>query len=233
MGLLYYKSGAKAANSEKVKEWGLAYAFEDLGGYRECKGPDGEDGVMFAENGEELGYHKDRQSWAPYPGQEGLWVGWYIDAKPGPKELSRQKQVPGYTVELTDGNEWEIPVALMPGDPPQPALPRVLKWDGDSWTPGRVAEVYRCFWDTACAVFEQVLEAHKGDAYGVVADTSDLAAQAMTINYRIGPAEISVLELWESGHDEAIALLATNYPLWAEAGILAEQKKTEAEPELE
>jgi hypothetical protein len=224
--ILYYQSGAKSMTMKDVRELGLGYAFEDGVTYNRVLqgGPDGGRGVVFCEAGGDSRYDPGSQEWHRYPGRDDLWIGWRRDARPGPAELARKNGVRGYPVRLADGREWMIPVAVLPGL--EPALPRLQEWDGEEWTLGRVQDKYRRYWDTAMAIFEKVRVGLEDGETEISVDTQDLSAQAMTLNYRVGPAEISALGLWDENSDAEIAMAAINWNVWRDAMAVEAEKKS-------
>lgn len=120
-GFLYFISDDQRPPSpEKLKSWGLAYAFPNTSGeHRQVNGnsPNGRVGSVIADpsrhGSRAAGYHKDQQTWRKMPAREGrpeLWVGYWNDAKPGPESLQQANMLPGeVAMTLGDGNRWVIP----------------------------------------------------------------------------------------------------------------------------
>lgn len=118
-GFLYFASGiTQNVTPEKVKKWGLDYAF--TGGSIENRvtnnnSPSKVAGVVFCDStragGKVAGYHPDQQTWRKMPTVEGrpeLWVGYWNDAKPKPEDLHRGIKSECLKGMLLDGNYWEI-----------------------------------------------------------------------------------------------------------------------------
>jgi hypothetical protein len=65
-------------------------------------------------HGAKLGYDADAQTWCECgeAGAPAFWIGYWNDAKPGPADLARPVQIPGWSVVLGDGGAWKVPMAL-------------------------------------------------------------------------------------------------------------------------
>lgn len=213
-GFFYYLSGQRAIKAAKADALGLSYA-RDGGGPSHAginPGPDEKVGVVFAfadarGNTPPLALAgAPSVRWMEQPGNPELWLGYEPSDPPGPTDLARREQRPGHPVTLTDGHEWIVPVArLLDG---QPALPRRLSWDGQAWTPGEVLDRYTDLFAAACRVWDALMEAGE-----VTLDEScDVAATALAVNYRIGPAEISLLGLFDTDSHAAIIRAMIDWP---------------------
>lgn len=191
-------------------------------------------------------YNKKTQEWhrAPvlvegYDGP-GYWVGFERDAPPGPEELARQKQLAGHWVELADGKRWLAPVARLPiGEEGVPALPRVVKLGADRAKTMTVVASHRWLWDEACAFWDEwaavcdeaapqreeftwVARSTEGRIVTRIDSCFDLACRALAVNYRLGPAEVSVLGLVTSENAADVPLALVDWPSDVELAKKAE-----------
>lgn len=190
-GLYYFAAGLSAMNDEKaVGRFGMKHAHGGIT-HRGVRGPGGAQGVAFTLCDELPSSVSDRCDWAPYPGQEGLWLGVDRSDPPGPAELEREDLIPGVDVEMGDGNRWTIPLAR--------ALPRQRAWDGTGWGDGPVVAQYAELFDRAQAAFSALVHAigltEEPPSKVTLDDESDLAVAALGVNYKVGPAEASYLGL--------------------------------------
>lgn len=227
-GLVYYLPGKGAVSEKNVLDAGLGYAYvKKLAHVGMSSGPDGKSGAAFLLAEGSLAPLADaatrRKTWTQIP-NSAAWVGYDPDNRPAPAELARAERIGGHMTRLADGQEWLVPVARELGG--GSALPRRLSWDGASWTPGDVLPQYRRLWEAACRAFDQLLgvEGH-GDMAMLLSEECDLAAQALCCNYRVGPAEISLLGLFATGTQAAVIGSLIDLPTMAML-----QKKTPAAP---
>lgn len=235
--LLYYRP--KHTNSislELVKEWGLGYAFTSTPEQALVQGntPDGNSGSIFQDNGRSGGMallmDLTKQTWGVCAAT-GCWVGYWNEHKPGPADLARARQLPGYEVALGDGCEWKIPLVrrfdrgtkLL-----ESALPcsTVCGADG-KWTRGKVLAAHAELWEVTKPFAEAYAIIANGGASPEFTDDElgSAAVKLLQKNYAIGAGEMSVLGLLneETGvHSLLIAACdAGTYAAWA---VL--QKKT-------
>jgi hypothetical protein len=125
-------------------------------------GPEGRQGIVCAQSdsyqdGRNV-FHREMQRWTKVPGAD-CWVGYWIDAVPGPADLARRKQIAGYGLVLGDGRSWEIPVARSYAERGEGEaaelfyevnLPRALELAADGkWTAGGVVARYAPLWELA------------------------------------------------------------------------------------
>lgn len=119
-GFLYFRAGdTRPITRDLIAKYGLGYAF--TGGLTNrptsSTSPSGTPGLVFADasrqEGQDVGYHPDRQTWRKLPRVEGrpeLWVAYWNEAKPGPGDLERMPMLAAdVTIRLADGNPWRIP----------------------------------------------------------------------------------------------------------------------------
>jgi len=212
--LFYYLSGRQTIKLAGVKEAGLAYAVGKGGPTHSpmSLGPDKQSGVVFSFGTAPL--HLGKQpKWEQMPNSK-IWIGYDPDQKfPGPSELKREQTFGGHEVKLADGNKWIVPVArALDGTTP---LPRRLRWDGSEWTPSDVLPQYVDLFDKACALWDGLMaaavnpEAETGFTFS---QECDVAAHALALNYRVGPAEISILGLFDTQSEIEIAKAIVDWP---------------------
>lgn len=119
-GLLYYISGLRAKPTDaELKDVGLDG--QKVGGI--CPTEiflDNTQGIVFSIKGRysgdlKIGFYHDEQTWTNIPNADGkkgkLWIGYYKNDKPKPKDFLRKDYIEGYFLELADRNEWIIPIA--------------------------------------------------------------------------------------------------------------------------
>lgn len=213
-GIYYYLSGQNAVSREMTDALGLAYAC-DTGGPNHAAmgpGPDGKPGVVFVFAGPDGSMAptalagRPSVHWMEYPGNDGLWLGYDQADVPGPEDLVRSEQQWGHAVQLADGRLWTVPVArLVDG---QPALPRRLSWDGTAWTEGEILERYASLFAAACRLWDALAVNGRVE----LDESCDVATSALAVNYRIGPAEISLLGLFDTESHAAVVKAMIDWP---------------------
>lgn len=224
-GLVYYLPGKSAVKREDALAAGLGYAMErKLVSAGMSSGPDGAGGAacMFADGNLAAlaGAATRRGTWQQVPGSPA-WVGFDPDERPAPPDLARAEQLDGHLTRLADGAEWLVPVARMFDG--EPALPRSIGWDGSSWAPGDVLPQHQSLWRQACRVYDLLAEGEGAAGRMIFSEECDLAARALSCNYRLGPAEISLLGLFATGTQMAVLGALIDLP-----AIVELQKKTAA-----
>lgn len=224
-GLYYYLPGEAPVTPARLAEAGISYAL-GAGGHPQAgmsPGPDGGRGKVFClpgagQTGPDL-QQAAKASWAKIPGATA-WVGFDPSAPPGPDELARDRVFEGYWVDLADGRRWLVPVVReLRGST---VLPRGRRWDGSAWSDGEVLPRYREIFAAACKAWETMLAAADGGGAGEISVDTDLAAQALALNYRVGPAEISHLGLFDTRSEVEVVRALLDLP------VLEALKKKEA-----
>lgn len=212
-GLLYYVPGTATINKVKIVELGLGYAVEDGGpDYAGMSpGPDKASGVVFSLPGASGTQAQPSQAgdytFEQMPGMD-VWCGFNPTSPPAPEDLARKEQIGGHDVRLADGNVWHVPVARAVNG--ATSLPRRLKWDGTDWKPGDVLPQYRDLFAGACAVWDALVEQDAGEI--TFNDECGLAVTALAINYRLGPAEVSLLGLFDTESEGEVAKALIDWP---------------------
>lgn len=245
-GFLYYLSGgAMGVEIKALQEQGLGYAFDKSLNRREIKGgPDRGDGVLLSDcarvPSELLGYWPEKQTWRKIPGiPANAWSGFYADNRPTPEDLARPEQLPGHWLELLDGRQWLVPMALEAAENGERwifdnKIPVALDLDDEGrWTSGPVLPVYRRFHEVAEAWFDDCLnagnsaEAQDDGSYQVKlalkSDVFESAVQVLSVNYAIGRIEAAMLGLLSEQKAFDVLNCAVDLP-----GLKELQKKTAA-----
>lgn len=209
-GFIYYFPGVNGVSDDVLKKHGVERVFDGSSVDRVPvlqRGPDGDAGVLAVmkpdhEQGVKAGlqYKPHRQTWQEAP-QGGYWIGYETDARPRPIDLQRKTMLSGHIVVLNDGESWLVPIARsFPIGMSLPVTLRVGK-DGELIV-GEVVKQYVAFGDLAEAHWESSVELAmqaQSSTEDVVQGRSfddiwPLAVEALSINYRIGSAEMSVLD---------------------------------------
>lgn len=219
--LIYFVEGAQTMTRDRAGELGLAHAVsEGLSFMSTSNGPEGRRGVLFAPEAPRLA---PNMSWTPLG--ERAWVGFDLENPPKPEQLIRSEQFPGHQVKLSDGQEWLIPVArCLDGTT---LLPKKMEYRDGAWIEGDLQPRYQSFFQSAVALFDRLMgiEAEGEHVQAEVTTEIDLAAHALGLNYRLGPAEISALGLLDTRTAQAVALAVIDWPTF-----IALKKKMESEP---
>jgi len=223
-GLLYYlpKRG-RGIKIEDVAAAGLAYAFgKRMTPAEVAHGPDGGGGVVFADDAgvsaAQIGYYPDEQTWRKVPGTEA-YVGMYKDEPTTPDDLAREQVLPGDFVEL-GGRLWQVPIVRGLAEEEDRLvyfnrLPKQATLDDDgNWVRSGAVGKYEHLWPIACrwwdAIHDVAIEAEEaseGDekkerVFVEFAELYDSATEILTTNYRLGRAEVDLLNLLD---DQAAA----------------------------
>lgn len=227
-GFLYFRAGdTRPITRDLIAKYGLGYAF--TGGLTNrptsSTSPSGTPGLVFADasrqEGQDVGYHPDRQTWRKLPRVDGrpeLWVGYWNEAKPGPLDLARLKQLRGVPVTLADGRDWDIPIVRrFDGIEAtwKSELPAAWVCDDDgNLVPGSTPKaMYAHLWDLTTPIADAMLSIAGGESEEMpdqVAVGRAVVALLAT-NYALGAAEIELLELVANDEAHSIVLVATRY----------------------
>lgn len=225
--IMYFLPGRRElVGLKQVGELGLDYAFDgpSITSREVINGPEGAAGIIFACGDGDVRYKLEKQTWEPYPGKlddagkPALWYGYWTDDPPGPDYFARKGQFDGHLVKLGDGQQWLVPVARRIDG--TTVLPRSMSWRGDDerWGPGEVIPVYRELFSQACRLFDTLLaaasKAEEGDMSVEMTfnEEADICAIALAANYRLGPAEISLLNLFDTQTEPEVAFALVDWP---------------------
>lgn len=240
-GFLYFRAGdTRPITRDLIAKYGLGYAF--TGGLTNrptsSTSPSGTPGLVFADasrqEGQDVGYHPDRQTWRKLPRVEGrpeLWVGYWNEAKPGPSDLERTPMLRGPKVRLADGNSWQIPIVRRFDDIEQQwrcELPAYLDVD-DS---GRVVRgtprgEYAKLWEITTPLADSRIDG------GTITDDELFAAieALLQANYVVGLSELTAIHALSD--DETLAIIctvATRYDTFVSWLESAKKKNVEQTP---
>lgn len=164
-------------------------------------GPDGGFGVLAMIASEGCGAEN-----CFYSGEEGVqfwrkvndhyWIGYHAGSPPTPKDLAREKQVPGEIVELK-GNEWMIPVC----GPHVHKLPFAFKLnEHGKWTP-EVEKEYKHLQQMchqAMLDMKEAKDATNDRAIEIFERHMEFCANMVAVNYRVSRWEVDALEILTS-----------------------------------
>lgn len=156
------------------------------------RGPSGKAGFVLLFAGfsyKVAGLSVDKQEWIDC-GQ--FWLGYHKEQKPVPETLQRSKIVSGYDRVLNDGQVWHCPTAR--------------KWNGSTYNdnlPGVMSCIggkrgfktkpeYQHLWELSQSAWDTFLDRDVG-----AFEQFDMCVVFLSANYRIGPEECSVLELFD------------------------------------
>lgn len=220
-GLIYYLPGPGAASRDVVVDWGLGYVLEGDEGVQHVgmsKGPDGGTGVAFAPKAgpggrpAQLPHDAGRAEWQRMPGHpRGAWIGRVPGEIVRPQDVARGRQLGGHMTELADGQRWLVPVARMVnGATP---LPTALRWDGSAWTQGEVLPRFRDLWAHGIRMWDLLIGIAREEGHALVfVDEAMTAVHALACNYRLGPAEVSMLGLLDTTSEVAVLKALVDWP---------------------
>lgn len=227
MNFLYFLSGATRSDLTDgfLEAAGLGYAFgSQTAQYREviAAGPSGTTGLVGSLSADRLGYFVERQTWIPHPtakfNDTAVWVGVENDYRPKPEQLERPNVLTGKDIELQDGNLWHAPLIRTYIEPDEAlqtpggyavTLPRSMGVDSEAAARGE----YKLTWDAIDARYAPLLDiaveyydwfASDGDDEKSVhrMDNAEImtecAVKVLAANYRIGMAEATLLNLFDS-----------------------------------
>jgi hypothetical protein len=170
------------------------------------------------------------------PKEKWPWVGMYTADGPRPEELQRRQLLDGHWVRLGDNRKWLIPVARGCSENAEGNLvchnnlPTALDLDdAGKWVRGTVVKAYEALWQVGERWFTTRQRAWAGTlAEGDAAEeeTTELlidfpdvtvaAVVALSANYRLGPAEAVLLELFTEQNVVEIMQAVVDWPTWAE-----------------
>lgn len=216
-GLLYFLPNASGASEARLRGLGLGHLAEV--GDLESRGvtgtgPGGQSGLLVApgspKGSRAQGAHWARFKWEQSPLSEA-WVGWDPESPPAPEDLERAETFDGHAVKLADGREWLVPVArAVNGATP---LPRSLKLTKDGWAPGDVQPRYRDLFGRACELWDALTEQSKeGGGKVTMGEARQLVVDALSINYLLSAAEVSILGLLDTRCEGEAVLALVDWP---------------------
>lgn len=263
-GFLYFVEGFNGNPQRLFAPLGLRDVFGDDSGYvgpaGDALGPDGLRGRLFGlardVTPDRAKFDAAAQTWrraAPPRGtkgqgdeetagdaagvdsaaRHGLWIGFWNDDRPTAAQLARDEQIAGHRVRLGDGGDWLVPTARV--FPLGTRLPEslVLGPDGELVREAipRFARISR--------MAEQVwadLETMGQGGEITLREGWDIAAAALSVNYRVGINEVSALGLLTTAnlfHMRGPSVLGAFVDWPAVMKAMGAQKKTAADSETD
>ena len=231
--ILYFIPNTTVAPPERLAELGLTAV---LGGVSQgpiTSGPGGASGVLLAAaTGPKTPLRYDAEwRWCPDSPAKRFYLGTDPKNPPKPADLLRTDAIGGKPVQLSDGQEWLVPVARFYGGGTH--LPVRMGKDPETGERSyRVAEAYEQIWEAAGDVFTDNLRAlgeyvAKQNGTEPQADLSEamtgerrieIAAMALGVNYRLGMSEVEVLELLTDRDVGEILGVLADIDGWLELG---------------
>lgn len=241
-GLLYYIEGVKSSPLEKdLNECGLDGQKVMGFGFTEIF-LDGTKGSIFTLKGKcsddiKIGFYHDEQTWTNIPKYDGtkgrLWIGYYKDNKPTPKNFLRKDYIDGYYLELGDGKEWIIPIArrfqkgcLLPKGTMMLVADRLDEFVIEKYLPlQKIAEQLFVHFG-----LDEDKEFRKDD--GFLCDNISFyktCSEVLATNYNLDYREIGVLKLFTTENTIDILKLVVDMPYIDRlvANLKSAEKKTE------
>lgn len=223
-GIFYYLPGRQTFSIEKAKEFGLGYAIGDGGLERVgmTPGPDGGSGVLFKFSDHNGTYPRSVEIkagsfvWDKHP-ESDLWIGFDSEALPTPESLARLPMASGIPISMGDKRLWLIPaIRGVDGDT---MLPCAQRWKGgDEWVTGEPKAEYRDIYEHAGRLWDVIFtglltaDPENEDITFDVADECGIVCRALTVNYRIGRAEASMMGLIDGGSQLGALLAIIDFP---------------------
>jgi hypothetical protein len=222
-GFLYFRSSdTRPITKDGIAKLGLSYAFSGHVTTRPtaATSPSGKSGLVLAEearhDGKTVGYFPDQQTWRKFPSVEGrpeCWVGYWNDAKPGPLDLARVKQLKGVPLTLADGNQWDIPIVRSFDGAQQEWISRlpsawVCDENGDLVPGTEPKAAYAHLWELTAPLADKILAIASGDEVDWVPDAQvgKVVKALLQTNYHVDATEIGLLEI--VGGEDAFAIIA-------------------------
>ncbi len=182
--------------------------------------------------------NREAQTWRKIPGST-VWVGMYTDDRPSPDQLLRDSLLDGADTVLADGNAWLIPIvrALIEegnGDikyfcrlPKKIGVNAAGDWVRDEVIVSRQALWLAAlsYWDHREASLARTLtpddqesdEEMEHESIAVRFDfpaQNDAALLGLSANYRVGKAEVALLELFTDETTSDILEIMVDAATW-------------------
>lgn len=154
-------------------------------------GPSGSSGVLLAvkhpawPDAHRIGFYPDEQTWRNCG---DYWLGYVTNCKPGPDSLQRELLVSGYDYELGDEQIWHAPIIRYPAG--NANLPQTMSVDAAGQFTQSVVKSKQWAWDLAGRIWDKYF---LGNGGLLPESMFSSAVECLSINYRIGPQEVSLL----------------------------------------
>lgn len=204
--------------------------------FRVEEGPGGVAGILLgteaAFTARAVEYSKDRQKWEEWgeAGGKRVWCGCWTDSRrPAPEALTRPVIVEGLLVKLEDGNNWIVPrvrysTGVLAGIS---ALPAAVTVGRDGRIQGRTMDRYRVLEDAGLEAWSLVNDPTKANPDRLL----QIAVYALGVNYRIGGAEVGLLQILtiDTAWNVVAAMVEIDLLQLLRASLDAQKKTTESE----
>ena len=164
-----------------------------------------------------IGYYRDEQTWIE---AKGCWIGYFNEHLPTPEDLSREFLVSGEEHILGDGNVWICPIIRRRGIMALPSSWGVDPKTGDFRA--KILPEYDSAWEVARIAWDVIA----GRETLKLSQALKLCVDAVGINYRIGPVESSLLQLFDNTNFEKVLGAAIDQQFLQEVLGSEAQKKT-------
>lgn len=109
---------------------------------------------------------------------------------PGPSDLARAMIYPGYEIDDAAGRSWTVPVARSPSG--QTSLPSDFVFDLQS---GQIRQQRKTEFDWLWELSGKLYQHWYANEAMPVSQLAAAAVRILSVNYRIGPAEVNLLQL--------------------------------------
>ncbi|QDV22933.1 hypothetical protein [Aureliella helgolandensis] len=204
--LLFFIPEAKAVSDQLLRDHGLDRIILAGRHHRETfRGPSGGQGLLIADARTPAGaleYLADKQTWSPRFGFSSL-VGTFNDKPPTPRELLREKTLPGESIRMVDGHDWIVPLLRnwRPGETLDfsATLPRVMRQSPEtgSFVLGDVVPQYSAIWETSLDIANTLLAQLAKDGAAELNDaiTMQFVCDLLAINYTVDASIVSHLQI--------------------------------------
>jgi hypothetical protein len=177
----------------------------------EGKGPDGGAGVLLTPVSKAHGvpewvvYRPELMKFKPIGDGSKCWIGALIGQPPTPHDLERLKTLGGHEAEDSGGWKWKVPVARAPQfGKPYGVLPQSYTFDAAGEPTPNLNSEWQWLWDLSGEIRQWYVQAdglpedatpeakaaHKEPEFKQLVKW---AARLLAVNYRVGPAELTLL----------------------------------------
>jgi len=247
--IIYFVPNVPAVPAEMLADLGLDAVIGSVSQGPITNGPGGAGGILLAAAaGPKTPLKYDAAwRWAPDSPAKRYYLGYDPDNRPGPADLVRSRSdiVGGKPVQLADGNQWLTPIARFHAGGTQ--LPVRIGKDAETGERNyRVEAAYMGLWDAAGDVFTDNLRAlavwaAKENGQKPPADLPEpmsgerrieIAAMALSVNYRLGVSEVETLEMLSDRHVSDVLGVLADIDSWLELGKGALKKNAPADDGL-
>lgn len=223
-GFLYFAAGiVNPITLELVGQLDLRHAFPSIPMHGVINGrtPSGASGTLMCEQSRlepfDMAYRPDEQVWRKRPGDECVYVGYWKESPPTPRDLARHARLAGDSVALADGNQWQVPRFWWHAQDGgfQLELPRYYDLDpAGNWVYGKVDERFTHLQPLADRLLNAIYFCELDPSIPRLTTDEMLTTgpQLLAVNYVVSPIECAMLRLFkEGGAMRRIAELSVDY----------------------